>query len=337
MKKSRRNLVLLLAGFLALFSACKKEGTAADGGKGGEITIAFIAAEVGIPYFTTMEWGARDAAKKYNVDLNFTGPAEWDINKQMPYIDAALATKPAGIIIVPTDPNSLVTYVETWMKDGIGVISVDVPLEEHVDLVGYESNQYSGGVAAADFMFAATKGEGSYLPVSTVPGSFGANSRCQGFIDRMRELKPDVQILDIVYPHHDARKAAELASAAIMGVPDLAGIFVATSGPASGVSSAVIEAGQGGKIKICSFDADPQQVEDLKAGVYDCLIAQDPYQMGYDAVANLVLYARGEKTEADFENAVENYPMKALSRDNVDDPSSVQFRYIATLDSVLQK
>ena len=321
---------------IVLFASCGGKDNSTQG-QTDLIPIAFIAAEVGIPYFTTMEWGARDAAKDFGADLYFTGPAEWDFNKQIPFIDAALATNPKGIIIVPTDPNSLVTYAETWMRDGIGVISVDVPLEEHVDLVGYESNQYSGGVAAADFMFEATRGLGSYLPVGTTPGSFGANARCQGFIDRMRELKPDVKILDTVFPHHDARRAAELVSAAIMGVPDLAGIFVATSGPASGVSSAIIEAGKGGIIKLCSFDSDPQQVEDLKAGVYDCLIAQDPYQMGYDAVKNLVLYATGKMTKADFPNAVENYAMKALSRDNVDDPSSAHFKYIATLDSAPQR
>lgn len=334
--KNVKKILALAVGLIVLLAACEKKDNSVQNST-GKISIAFIAAEVGIPYFTTMEWGARDAAKEFGVDLNFTGPAEWDFNKQIPYIDAALATNPKGIIIVPTDPNSLITYAETWMKNGIGVISVDVPLEEHVDLVGYESNQYSGGIAAADFMFGATKGEGSYLPLGTTPGSFGATERCRGFIDRMRELKPNVKILDIVYPHHDARKAAELVSAAIMGVPDLAGIFVATSGPASGVSSAVIEAGKSGKIKICSFDADPQQVEDLKAGVYDCLIAQDPYQMGYDAVKNLVLYATGKVTKDNFSKAVENYPMKALNRDNVDDPSSAQFKYIATLDSAPQR
>lgn len=298
-----------------------------------KVKLAFVAAEVGIPYFTTMQWGAMDAAEDFNVDLNFTGPAEWDLNKQMPFIDGALALSPQGIIIVPTDQNSLVTYAKQWMDAGIGVISVDVPLAEHVDLVGFESNQYSGGVAAAEAMFAVTKGEGTYLTMGTTPGAFGAMQRCAGFIDRMKELNPNVKLLDTVYPHHDARKASEMASAAIMGTPDLTGIFVATSGPASGVSSAIIEAGKTGVVRLVSFDADPQQVADLKEGVYDVLIAQDPYQMGYDSVMKLAKYVRGELKKEDFPDAVENYTMMALTRENVDSPESEQYKCIGDLQS----
>jgi len=297
------------------------------------VKIAAVAAEVGIPYFTTMEWGAIDAAEDYNVDLNWSGPAEWDFNKQMPFIDGALALNPDGIIVVPTDPNALTTYAKSWMEEGIGVISVDVALDEHVDLVALSSDQYSGGVEAANFMFEATKGEGTYLPIGTTPGAYGANERCRGFIERMKELKPDVKILDTVYPHHDARKASELASAAIMGTPDLAGIFVATSGPASGVSSAIIESGNSGKIKLVSFDADPQQIEDLRAGVYDALIAQDPYQMGYDSVKLLAQYIRGELTKEDFDEPVLHFDMKAVTAENVDDDGMEQFKYIADLKS----
>ena len=46
-----------------------------------QLYIAAVAAEVGIPYFTTLQWGALDAAKDYNVELYWTGPAEWDFSK----------------------------------------------------------------------------------------------------------------------------------------------------------------------------------------------------------------------------------------------------------------
>lgn len=292
-----------------------------------QIKIAAVPAESGIPYFVTMQCGAKAAAEKFNVDLNWSGPAEWDFNKQQPFIDGAIAWQPDGLIIVPTDPEALVTYVKGWMEKGIPVVTADVTLSEPVELQGIESDQYSGGVVAANAMFEATNGEGSYLPIGTTPGSYGANQRVAGFVDTMKKLKPDVEILPTCFPHHDATQAAQCVSAAITGNPNLKGIFVATSAPAGGASSAVIEAGKQGEILITSFDADPQQIQDLRAGIYQTVVAQDPYQMGFHAVELLVQYLRKEVDPSTLEQHV-TMPMVALTKDNVDDPSLVQFHYV---------
>jgi ribose transport system substrate-binding protein len=296
-----------------------------------QILITAVAAEVGIPYFTTMQCGAMAAAEKYNVDLSWSGPAEWDFNKQQPFIDGALALDPDAMIIVPTDPDALVAFVTDWMDEGLPVVTVDVTLSEPVELQGIESDQYSGGVVAADAMFEATGGEGTYLPVGTTPGSYGANQRVAGFVDRMKELKPDVDILDTCYPHHDVTLAAECVSAAILGEPDLRGVFVATSAPAGGASSAIIQAGKQGEVLLTSFDADPQQVQDLKAGVYETVVAQDPYQMGYNAVELLAQYVWGEIDAEDIEQQVV-VEMAALTIDNVDDPSLQKYHYVGDIN-----
>lgn len=96
-----------------------------------------------------------------------------------------------------------------------------------------------------------------------------------------------------------------------------------------------------GEIKIAAFDADPQQVQDLKAGVYDVLIAQDPYQMGYDAVMNLAKYVRGEITAEELratgnaeEEGVRHFDTAALTRDNIDDPENKKYQYIAEVSEV---
>lgn len=303
--------------------------------EGERVYIAAVAAEAGIPYFTTMQWGAMDAAKDHNVELYWTGPAEWDFTKQMPYLDGVLATNPDALMLVPTDSSAMIAYVEQWMADGLPVICTDAVLEEHVDLVGYNSNPYEGGATAAKMFFEMNGPNGVYLPVSTNPGAYGANLRVQGFIETIKQLDPDGTVLETVFPKNDANKAAELVSAAITGNPNMTGIFVATSAPASGAASAVIEAGKSGKIKIAAFDADPQQVQDLQAGVYDVLIAQNPYQMGYDAIMNLAKYVRGELTVADFPaDGVQRYDTFAITRDNIDSEEARTFKYIATVAQV---
>lgn len=306
-----------------------------------KVYIGAVAAEAGIPYFTTMQWGALDAARDYNVELYWTGPSEWDFSKQQSFIDGVIQTNPDALLLVPTDSDAYISYVETWMEEGLPVICCDAVLKEPVDLIGYNSSPYEGGATAAEIFFEMNGPGGVYQPVSTNPGAYGANLRVNGFIDTMKELDPECKMLEVLYPTNDANKAAELVSNSIVGNPDMTGIFVATSAPASGAASAVIEAEKQGEIKIAAFDADPQQVQDLKAGVYDVLIAQDPYQMGYDAVMNLAKYVRGEITAEELratgnaeEEGVRHFDTAALTRDNIDDPENKKYQYIAEVSEV---
>ena len=301
---------------------------------GDDILICCVAGEVGIPYFTTMQWGARDAARDLGVEIYWTGAADWDVASQMKYIDACLALNPDGILLVPSDNESLVAYVDTWMKDGIGVVCADYALAEHVDIVGLESNSYNGGVEAAKYMFEVNGPGGTYQPLGSAIGSYSTQQRCGGFIDTMKELDPAATILETVYANYEATTAANLISGVIMANPDLNGVFAASSAVAAGASTAIIEAGLSGKVKLAAFDADPQQIEDLEEGIYDVVIAQDPYQMGYDAVKILVQYAKGEVANADYPDAIIEYPTKALTRDNCNNSENAKYKYIADITAV---
>ncbi|MDK2982429.1 MAG: ribose transport system substrate-binding protein [Chloroflexota bacterium] len=350
MKDKTRLLIVLAVSLLLVLNACSTAAPevaaaepaeaaapaaeeAADSAEADQepLLITAVVAEVGIPYFTTMHCGAMAAAEAYNVELNWAGPAEWDFNKQQPFIDGALALEPDAMIIVPTDPDALVTYVTTWMEEGIPVVTADVTLSEPVELMGIESDQYSGGVAAAKALFEMTGGEGSYYTVGTTPGSYGSNQRVAGFVDTMKELNPDANMLETCYAHHDATKSAECVSAAIIGNPDLRGVYVAVSSTAAGAASAIIEQGKAGDIVLMSYDADPQQVQDLKDGVYGTLIAQDPYQMGWLAVETLAKYLRGEITKEEIPQHT-TVGMAALTQENINDPDLLKYQYVGDVN-----
>ncbi|NMC13545.1 MAG: substrate-binding domain-containing protein [Anaerolineae bacterium] len=346
MKEKKCLLIVLALLTVLIFNACSSaaaapeaavtteettDTTEASDAETEKLLITAVVAEVGIPYFTTMHCGAMAAAAKYNVELNWAGPAEWDFNKQQPFIDGALALEPDAMIIVPTDPDALVAYVKEWMEKGIPVVTADVTLSEPVELMGIESDQYSGGVEAAKAVFEMTGGEGSYYTVGTTPGSYGSGQRVAGFIDTMKELNPNAKMLETCYAHHDATKSAECVSAAIIGNPDLKGVYVAVSSTAAGAASAIIEQGKAGDIVLVSYDADPQQVQDLKAGVYGTLIAQDPYKMGWLAVETLAKYLRGEITKEEIPQHT-TVGMAALTQANIGDTALLKFQYVGDVN-----
>ncbi|MDE3129822.1 MAG: sugar ABC transporter substrate-binding protein, partial [Acidobacteriota bacterium] len=53
-----------------------------------------------------------------------------------------------------------------------------------------------------------------------------------------------------------------------------------------------------GKVKIVGYDADPQQIADLKKGIVQALVAQEPYQEGVDGVQQAVNAITGKKTQS---------------------------------------
>jgi ribose transport system substrate-binding protein len=311
--------VVLLAAVAAAPAAAQSEEP---------VQVAFMAGQVGIPFYTSMECGARTAATESNVDLNWQGPTDWDMSKQLPFIQAAAELQPQGWVIAPTDGTTLIPIISEQMAAGVPVVTVDAPLDEPVELQSIQSNHYAGGQAAARAMTDLTGGTGSFVVVGNTPGLPDIDARVAGFVDDMTAA--GATVLPVLEPGTDSTKAANLVAAAIQAEPDLTGIYVTHSAAAQGASAAILEAGKQGQIKLVAFDADPQQIRDLKDGVYDALIAQLPYEMGYQSVKLVadVLSGAVDQAAVEHDNPTD---FAILDRDNVDDPAYAAFLYIGDM------
>jgi ribose transport system substrate-binding protein len=327
MKVKPITLVVAFALASGTMAACGSSSGGSSSAGGAKVPVSFVAGQVGIPFYTSVECGAKDAAKKFNVNLKWGGSTDWDINKEMPLITAAMRLKPKALIFSPTDSTALVPTTQQMKSQGILPITVDAPLDKPVDLANFQSDHNAGGAAAAKAMLQLTGGKGTTLVVGLRPGLLDQDARVKGYVDAMKQS--GAKILPVSYPGTDASKSAQQVAAAIRAHPDLTGVYVTHSAAAQGASAAIKQAGKSGKIKLIAFDADPQQVSDLRNGVYDALIAQQPYQMGYQSVELAAKVARNEtpKTSVKEENLL---GFKVITRKNVDDPALKQYLYRAT-------
>ena len=325
MKLQRKLAVAIVsaAAAVAVLAAATLSASAA----GTKPKVVFVAGQVGIPFYTSVQCGAQDAAKKYAVDLKWTGSTDWDISKEMPFINAAMQLKPKAIIFSPTDSTALVPVAKQMSKKGIFPITVDAPLAKPVDVANFQSNHFAGGVAAAKAMIKLTGGKGTYLDVDLKPGLPDIGARTRGFVTTMKAR--GAKVLPIAYPGTDSSKAAAMVSAAIRAHSDLTGVYVTHSAAAQGASAAIKQAGKQGKIKLIAFDADPQQITDLKRGVYDALVVQEPYQMGWQSVKLAGQLARGQVKPSQV-NEEHLLPFFVVTRSNVNNPKVKQNFYKAS-------
>lgn len=286
----------MIAITLASCSSGSQGNTAADASDSSApktTRIAFVAAQMHSTYFEVMKCGAKAAAAENNVDLDWQGDPDWALQTQLPLIQAAVQSKPDGLVLVPTDPKALVNTVEGIMKDGIPVITVDGSLDQPVDVQNIRTDNIDAGTQAAKQLAESIGGSGTVLVVASQPGITANQERITGFAKVMKDDYKDITVLPIAYAGDDQSTASQLVDAAITGNSDLKGIYTTLAPASNGAAAAVQASGKQGAIKIVAYDADPVQITNLNKGIFSALVAQDPYGLGYDSVTRLAKAAAG--------------------------------------------
>jgi ribose transport system substrate-binding protein len=243
-----------------------------------------------------MNKGAQAAAKALgNVKVVFTGsPAAFSPPTQIPYLNGAIARHPDAIMIAPTDKTALISPIQRAISAGIPVITVDTFISKPIAFSNVSTDNPAGGKAAADALVKAIGGSGEVAAISVNPGISTTDQRRDGFAAELKKY-PNVKYLGVQYCNDDQTKASNETTALLSGHPNLKGIFAMNVVSGNGVTAAVKAAGKAGQVKLVEFDAGPPQVQALKAGTIDALVAQYPYGIGQQAVQLAYKYVTGQK------------------------------------------
>ena len=189
---------------------------------------------------------------------------------------------------------------------------VDTTLE-NADLAVSQiaSDNEGGGREAAKTLTELIGGSGKVFVVNVKPGISTTDLRAKGFEEGAKEAGLDY--IGQEYSQDDPAKAASIVKSILAKNPDLKGIFATNLFSAEGAASGLREAGKLGEVKIVGFDAGPKQVQDLKDGLVQALIAQRPAEIGklgvQQAVAALDDKPTKEKIATDF---------VSITKDNLD-------------------
>jgi len=299
---SRRLIAVLvaLAVALATLASSAALGSSASPQKGASAkktyTFYLVAGIASDAFYLTMKKGAQAAGKKLGVKVVFTGSAAaFSPPTQIPFLNGAIARKPDAILIAPTDKTALIAPIQRAISAGIPVATVDTFISKKIAFTNVSTDNVAGGKAAADALVKAIGGSGEVASISVNPGISTTDQRSQGFAAELKKY-PKVKYLGVQYCNDDQTKASNQTSALLAGHPNLKGMFAMNVVSGNGVTQAVKAKGKSGKVKLVEFDAGPPQVQALKAGTIDALIAQYPYGIGKLGVQLAYKYVTGHKT-----------------------------------------
>jgi ribose transport system substrate-binding protein len=278
------------------------------------VLIAGIASDA---FYITMNHGAQAEAAKEGATVQFSGsPAAFSASTQLPYLNAAIAQKPDLILIAPTDKVALEEPIARAVAAKIPVILVDTTLgDPSVAVTTISSDNVAGGRKVADALAGAIGKTGKVAVVSVSPGVSTTDERVEGFNKELGKY-PSIKSLGVTFTGDNPTRANTVTKGLVAAHNDLAGVFATNVVTGGGVTAAARELGLSGKLKLVEFDAEPTQVEAVKAGTIAALVAQDPYHIGELGVQYGVQYLKGKR---DFE--------AIITKNNVDSAEVKNYLY----------
>jgi ribose transport system substrate-binding protein len=312
---------VLAAGALGVAGCGDDEETTSGGGSGGDGgSLTLIAGVKGDEFYITMNCGAKAEAEKLGYSLDFQGPDQFDAALQTPVVSGVTAKKPDGVLIAPTDTKAMYAPIKQLADNGSKVVLVDTTLEQPDMAVSQiASDNIGGGKEAAKALKDLMGGSGKVFVVNVKPGISTTDQRGQGFREEAEAL--GLEYLGEDFSNDQPEKAAAIVKAQLAKNPDLKGIFATNLFSAEGAASGLREAGKLGDVKIVGFDAGPKQVEDLKEGVVQALIAQQPAEIGKLGVQQADAAIKGEATEPEIGTG-----FTTITKDNLEENQDALYK-----------
>ncbi|SFP31500.1 ribose transport system substrate-binding protein [Amycolatopsis arida] len=266
------------------------------------------------PFYISLECGAKDAARQAGYELTAQAPAKFDATLQTEKVNALVNDPPAALIIAPTDENAMKAPIEQVKSRGSTIVEVDTSLaDESVAVSTVTSNNTEGGRLAAQTL-AELVGDrqGSVLVLDTIAGTSTTNERAAGFEEELRN-HPNLTSIGVQFTQNEPAEAASKVTAAVSAHPDLVGIFATNLNTGEGAATGLRNVGKVGEVNLVGFDASPSEVEGLRRGEFQALIAQDPAAIGRQGVEQAVAAVEGKPVQRHI-----TADLHAITQDNMD-------------------
>lgn len=241
------------------------------------------------PFWSVVANGVRDAARDLGVRVEYQAPVSFDMVRMSQMLDAAVAARPAGLIVSVPDAEALRGSLQAARAAGVPVLSVnsgaeawkELGLLAHIGQTEYES-AYAGGERLVQ------AGASRVLCVNHEVGNISQDERCRGLADAVAEAGGSVTVLavDLADPDDAQQRVAN----ALATQPNVDGML--TLGPAGAVPAlaALRETGRLDTIAFGTFDLESAVLEAVRDGAMLFAIDQQPYLQGYLGVVLMVKY-----------------------------------------------
>ncbi|MBA0087397.1 MAG: substrate-binding domain-containing protein, partial [Acidobacteria bacterium Pan2503] len=193
--------------------------------------------------------------------------------------EAAIAAESDGLILFPSRPRSLRTWMQRASRSRIPIVcvSTDAPHSNRLAVVSVDT--MASGSLAADLMGRFLGNRGKVAVTLSALGITEHFEKSTAFEKTLRSLHPKTALLDPIEDHDVESEAYDKCRKLFAAHPDLAGIYVTTE-----ASMPVVHAAKDAhlldRLTIIATDLFPALIEQIRAGKVTATIHQRPYMQG---------------------------------------------------------
>lgn len=248
-----------------------------------KMRIAFIPQLIGIPYFTAMEQGGKDAAAKFGGESLYVGATTASAPEQVRLMENLISQGVDAISVSVLDSASINPVISKAKAAGIAVYTSDSdsPDSERQVYIAQALDQ-DLGYTLIDRLAAQIGKEGQIGIVSGESTATNLNTWINFMKERVTQTYPNIKIVDVRYTTGGSTEdALKQAQDLMTRYPDIKGLVAVASTTVPGVAQAVEQAGKKGQIAVIGYGSPATVKPFIKSGIMKESILWDPKALGY--------------------------------------------------------
>jgi len=303
---------------------CTRKSGDTDG-EDAKLSIAVIPKCTSAEFWEIVEEGAKEAAKKHDVDMRWEGTlTEMEVAEQNKIIENMVSLDVDGIALAALNEKAMRKQVESATAAGIPVVLYDSIVEGDAHVSFVATDNVLGGELAGKHMIelVENKPDAKFVIFRFVQGAASTEKRVRGF----HKTVTDAGMQVVAQPHPEDGSVAGCKKTAANtlegfirdGKLEIDGVFGCNDRSSMGAVAALDDIRKSGvevDVKIIGFDFPPKLVAAVQEGKVDALVAQDPHRMGFLTVETLIKHLKGEEVPSFIDTGVKLVTKSALEED----------------------
>jgi inositol transport system substrate-binding protein len=245
------------------------------------------------PFFVAMRRELESEATKLGVEMSVVD-GQSNSAKQTADVEAAVASGANGIILAPTDVNALTPAVESVLKAGIPIVTVDRRVDNtSVNVPHVGADNVAGGRGMAQWVIEHFPGGARIVLITGQPGSSSAIDRTRGIVEALSSAGPQYPIIAEQSANWQREQGLTVTQNILTSlgtqVPQV--ILCEDDDMALGALEALRTSGIAG-VKVLGFNATPEALARLRDGQMAATVEQSPARQARAALQQLVARIR---------------------------------------------
>lgn len=248
---------------------------------------ALVSEEIDNEYWRLIEQGAREAAAKHNIYLEYVGPLKADNDQLLKLIDRMVSVKVDGIITQGVEGKRFVDLVQKSVERGIPILTVDTDVKSSARKAYVGTDNFYAGQLAGETVINNTTGE-QYVGIVTGRfDSINQQERLEGFKEAI-QTTGRIHIVGMQESNITQIGAAQATYSLLREHPSITVLVGLSALDGIGMVEGLQEIAPNKDVYMTAFDILPETLALIRKGEINATIAQYPKEMGFEAIEVMI-------------------------------------------------